>query len=171
MTARDDRASAILVALPFARLFPEADGTITAADRQQLALLYRPIPVGAAIPVTPVEVVNTSIDNWFVIDYTQRRTRPINAFEWRVLRNLFEVWTRSRKLAIRNERLNAALSRKFGKGLEPRMRKPGDLYARRTPTSHAGDVRAGVRARDGGRASARGPGRDIRARPRVQGRH
>ncbi len=58
VTVRDDRSSALLVALPFGRLFPETDGALEALDRQQLALLYRPIPAGSGIPQTPTEVVN-----------------------------------------------------------------------------------------------------------------
>jgi hypothetical protein len=130
VTARDDRASAVLVSLPFARLFPEADGAINALDRQQLALLYRPIPAGSSIPVTPEAVVTTSIDNWFVIDYRQRVPRPMNAQEWRILRNLFQVWKRSRRLSARNARLNAELSRRFGNALRARTRRPQDLYVR-----------------------------------------
>ncbi|MCC6196786.1 MAG: hypothetical protein IT518_20220 [Burkholderiales bacterium] len=128
MTVRDDRSSALLVALPFGRLFPETDGALEALDRQQLALLYRPIPAGSGIPQTPTEVVNSSIDNWHVIDYWQRRTRPITSIEWRFLKQVFDVWRRSDRKARRDERLRRALERRFTRDLTPRRRRVGDLY-------------------------------------------
>ena len=134
MTARDDRSSALLVALPFGRIFPESDGVVDALDRQQLGLLYRPIPAGAPVPVTPEEVVNsTTIDNWFVTDYRTMRPRRISQAEYAFLRQLFAVWKRSERDRRAAARLHRALERKFSASLVPRRarRTVKDLYARR----------------------------------------
>lgn len=134
MTARDDRSSALLVALPFGRIFPETDGAIGALDRQQLGLLYRPIPVDAPLPVTPDAVINgTTIDNWYVTDYRTMRPRRISTAEYAFLRQLFAVWKRSQRDTRAAARLHRTLERKFSANVVPRRprRTVRDLYARR----------------------------------------
>jgi hypothetical protein len=98
------------------------------------------------------EVVNTSIEQWYVIDYRQRVRRPVNAKEWEILRGIFVVWKRSRAKAIRDTREHQALMKRFAKGLTPR-RTAGDLYVRKTHR-HLRDVRASVRPRNAGRKGA-----------------
>lgn len=134
MSAREDRSSALLVALPFARIFPGSDGTIDALDRQQLGLLYRPIPASAPLPETAAEVINsTGIDNWFVTDYSSMRPRRLTAAEYAFLRQVFAVWKRSERDRRASERLQRSLERKFSANLVPRRgrRTVRDLYARR----------------------------------------
>jgi hypothetical protein len=162
MSARDDRSSALLVALPFGRIFPDADGALDSFDRQQLALLYRPLPVGAAIPETAAQVVNSSIENWYVIDYSQERTRPLSPIEWRFLKEVFAIWRRSERKHQRDERLRRALERRFSRDLTPKRRTVRDLYAR-SSTRDAGNVRATIRGESDWRASARRVDQAIRS--------
>jgi hypothetical protein len=48
-------------------------------------------------PPTIVQLENTTIENWYAIDYRVRKRRPVTQIEWRRIRRLFRVWDRSRK--------------------------------------------------------------------------
>lgn len=49
---RQKRASCYMLAVPFGRVFPQADNTISQADRTQLNLLYSGILSGITVPET-----------------------------------------------------------------------------------------------------------------------
>lgn len=71
--SRDKRASSLLVGLPFGRVFPVPDGTITEADFEQEAYLYRGIPSGAVVVESPPTFDIALAAQWFESD---RPSRP-----------------------------------------------------------------------------------------------
>lgn len=54
LTTRNARASVLLLALPFGRVFPNPDGLVGQADRQQAALSYAGLLAGEPIPLLPI---------------------------------------------------------------------------------------------------------------------
>lgn len=87
---------------------------------------------GGAAPTPPVvAVVNSSIDQWFAVDYRARnKRRKLTPVEWAWLQEVLKVWKRSERQAKRDMREHRRLEQIFSKGLTPpRRRTPKDLYA------------------------------------------
>lgn len=72
---------------------------------------------GAPPPVTVEELVSTSIDNWFVIDYRVRKMRPINAQEWRQLKQLFAAIQRGEREKAQHARADERHAGRFTRNI------------------------------------------------------
>lgn len=83
------------------------------------------------LPPPPViQVVSSSVDQWYAIDYRSRRKRELTTEEWRVLQQMFTIWRRSRKRTLRELGINIRLERRFSEAITPRF-TPRDLYGNR----------------------------------------
>jgi hypothetical protein len=69
---RDKRASCLMIGLPFGRVAPMPDGSITPADFEQESLLYRGVPSGGG-PALP-EIIDTDLATFWV--FAVRPPRP-----------------------------------------------------------------------------------------------
>lgn len=65
-------------------------------------------------PLTPSVIVNSSIEQWYAIDFRVKRRRPVTKIEWQLLRQFIEIQKRARNKLARDARAAAKLERLFG---------------------------------------------------------
>jgi hypothetical protein len=129
------------------------------------------LKAGQAPPTTLGELANTSIEQWYAIDYRVKRRRPINKWEWRMLRQFIEVNRRSNRKFLKDTRANQALEHVFAARLGSKEVNHESQDVRFPAYGDASGLRPVIR-RDANRTHrARGPRAPLQRGAEVRARH
>jgi hypothetical protein len=63
---------------------------------------------------TVAVLVDSSIAQWYAIDFRVKRRRPITKIEWQLLRQFIDIAARAKKKYAADRRVAARLERQFG---------------------------------------------------------
>lgn len=102
-----------------------------------LRLLEGAGAVGVVTPPPAVGLPDTSISNFYVIDYRTKRRRPLNDYEWSLVKQWAKIYRRTRVKYFRDMTQYGELERKAERELrnEKNTRAVIAHYARRAETA------------------------------------